>query len=1549
MKASAESIECLNEAASAVLSLHTDVQRHLKGLKGIEGFCRERLRTALAAQFSHGLDVDKDRLWLPQTDRVAIGPPFYRDLTTHSYWVSHTLLEAAMQNFTAAEEQVGDDGMPAQARLESATALLQPTAFARCCRALDLGRLYQEHLLQVFDIEAPASAVDESPVALAIKKLRGAAFKLDIWVAFLKQHISRAALDMLQLFQARGATTKHSDIMYGNRPVIIQGLEAHTACLWGAVVFSTRSIEEFSNEKCIVYMPGDAQRCVYEYALFSDFQEHIEEQLKAPLYAQAFTRYIDEASRLDFFKAVSDNAGLGRIKQRLINTDLMSFYWQSLVGKLQLDSRILAVPTEDVDAEERQKRLDGYWEAGLTLANIGALFIPVLGELMMGVAIGQLVGEVYDGVEDWRAGDKQQALSHLTNVVTNVAMLAVFAAGNAALKVRAGQSSSAAFFDDFEAVENTGQRRLWKRSLKAYRQSVDISVKADADGIYREGGKTYLKLDDDVLAVNLDQASNTWRIMHPTDPKAFTPAVALNGDGGWRYIAERPSEWENASYALMRLAPDLVNVGNNRLAAVQEITHSPLSRLQQWGLQDRPVSPRFRDQAQRFMLEQRIRDCIWHLENEGQPTADNQVLLLHALPALPQWPKHSFFELFDAQGNLIDSYPQGLTVTAEHRAIRLSEHQLRYEGAMGIALEGIGPQEREQLLSGTPDAATPGQRLAGRLASWMKEEPGVLFDKLYQAYDRPSSGEHMLFKQRFAHLPVKAAQQLLDHASSFERLRLFTDRRIPMRLAQEARETMEQVLVDRACAELYLPGRGLFHAEFKPFQLLQRLPGWSDDFALELRDGSVHGSLLERIGPQNAAVRRIVVKLDDLHEAFDEAGKTLGPATSGPDSLFDACLRTLPPRQMEALTFFESDRPYGFKLRLSVYEQAIKDRAAVARLLKGQTLEHAETRVFCEQAHPPAAVVTHAHPRTLVRKTRRLFPLFSEAQVSQFLDEQGADHLQRAESIKALEEQLKALRASLKFWKHSPPGAASELQASRRQVADLIENAWRRLAFVRGEGRDTVLGLNLEGMRVGGLPTLPAQVSFRHLRNVSLNNMELDNNVAYFLKSFTHLESLDLGRNKISRLPEILSHMPGLKRLMLPSNGLSLTDYTLGKLANMRNLVTLDLSDNALGGTPDVGKMLDLVNLKLRATGLSELPVGLSRLPKLDFVDLRENVITQLPDWLFEAPRSFAERINLRLNPLSANSVSSINVYRGRTGIGMGFLEDDIAAMNESSARQLWLPALASEKQAIWTDFKDDPRGEALFKLLAELGHSADTEFVHEDQVRRVWEVLEAAHGNAELRDQVFNLAANPINCNDAAATNFSHLEVAVRVHQATEASERGASTSALLREGRSLFRLDQLEKLAHEHSLTDPTADPAEVSLAYRTGLVESLDLPGQPTHMRYARLSGVTGSDLELAAARVRNAELSSQFMDYLVERKFWRAHLHRRYPLRFERMNEPFQGEQAAVLERSHSMPDADFQRQLSDISERRQASEGGLLRTLTQEELKSVDLGCTLTGS
>ncbi|MCZ7166798.1 leucine-rich repeat domain-containing protein, partial [Salmonella enterica] len=94
------------------------------------------------------------------------------------------------------------------------------------------------------------------------------------------------------------------------------------------------------------------------------------------------------------------------------------------------------------------------------------------------------------------------------------------------------------------------------------------------------------------------------------------------------------------------------------------------------------------------------------------------------------------------------------------------------------------------------------------------------------------------------------------------------------------------------------------------------------------------------------------------------------------------------------------------------------------------------------------------------------------------------------------------------------------------------------------------------------LPTLPPEVKFEHVRQLSLRNMGLNDDVGYFLKHFKGLNTLELTDNQVTRLPEVLQQMKHLRRLYLANNQLQLTEYTRTKLGDLRGLTVLDLTNN---------------------------------------------------------------------------------------------------------------------------------------------------------------------------------------------------------------------------------------------------------------------------------------------------------------------------------------------------------------------------------------------------
>ena len=84
-----------------------------------------------------------------------------------------SLLHMALQNFSADEARA--QHYPGESRLQSAGAArgmiaVAPHDFAQGCRALDLGRLYQRHISEVFQFDT-----DEQPGQLIHGKWRGIA------------------------------------------------------------------------------------------------------------------------------------------------------------------------------------------------------------------------------------------------------------------------------------------------------------------------------------------------------------------------------------------------------------------------------------------------------------------------------------------------------------------------------------------------------------------------------------------------------------------------------------------------------------------------------------------------------------------------------------------------------------------------------------------------------------------------------------------------------------------------------------------------------------------------------------------------------------------------------------------------------------------------------------------------------------------------------------------------------------------------------------------------------------------------------------------------------------------------------------------------------------------------------------------------------------------------------------------------------------------------------------------------------------------------------
>ncbi|MFJ4194237.1 NEL-type E3 ubiquitin ligase domain-containing protein [Pseudomonas sp. NPDC089534] len=1545
LKATAQRITALVQAARELRVSQVKAETGLSRLQPLKAFCASGLTHALQLRWPVAFEVESDCLTLKGVERGE-----------------RTLLDAAMQNFT--EEEAGTAGLPkgSEVRLKNqpkGVAGLTPSAFAGLCRSLDLGRRYQDHFTQVFGLQERAGQTEVAgALGQDIVELKKRLLAFDMHLALMKGDITLPGFQMLQRLVGADGVADAGALRYEGRPVRMQGLGLRDTCIWGVVVFSQRPVEEHPGEWCLVYMPGEPYRPLFEYPDFNTFKVYLTLKLGLRSYAAPFSRYLDEDSKADFFKAFARTRNLGKVEARPIARTLFDFMLHSHVGKLRIDAQVLAVPTADVDAEASRERWLGYLDTGVTIAGLAGFFLPVVGELMMGVAVGQLLAEAYEGIEDWGSGDRHDALAHMLGVAENVALMAATAGAAKSLGtvVRQSFARHPEFFGRFGAVfDRTGRSRLWMQSLQGYEQpaATETPTPVGSSGVYQAGDRTFLRIGDKHYAVALDPDSKTWRIRHPTRKAAFAPEPLPNGEGGWLCPGEQVEQWRDPAYVLKRMDPRLSGIDDRQLGMIRKLTDTPLDELHRLAQDSAPLPLRLQDMAKRFELDGKLRRFIADMEQgiAGDPL--HAQAQLHALPLLKGWPQGRYIEVLDGEANVMVTYPP-TAVSDPDLCVHVTETQLAAGQLLQAILGGLYPEEVQTLIGAPAVGEGQDAQLAKRLGAEVKAGRRPLFERLYRQYDSDGASDVNKACEQFPGTPGRCARQLIDEAPSVERQHLRATGRLPLGLAQRMHQIRDAVRMDRALAGFHLPELAEDDTHRLGIRLLPRLDGWQADWRLELRDQTFHGPLLEGIGKQGAApAETCTIVKSSAGYSVHKGEQSLGRVLPGPESLYAAVLKGMPQTLRSATGFAESGPGDAARLRGRLLEVALDGRLDAERALINDLPLPVRKGVACVQGDSPVGSPKHAD--ALRRKVKRLYPLFSDAQANALLDGLGPDHLTRARAVRQLQQTLKDLTASLGRWSEDDEalkamgGELGQARQSRRQAARLIVEAWRRKTRMA----DGHCSLRLDDMRIGTLPHLPAHASFDHVRQVSLKNMQLNDDGVYFLKVFQKAESLDLDGNRLTRLPEVISHMPALTRLSLSDNRVQLTEQTLAKLSGLRSLHSLNLSGNALGATPDVGKMFDLRFLSLRNTRATELPKGLSRLPNLDRVDLRDNDIRQLPDWLFQMPRRMSETVNLRHNPLQDPSRTQLLAYRDRVGVGMGFIEDDITRLSEQQAKALWFKDQAGQmfeqRNRVWVAFKEDSRADGLFRLLSELGGTADSEYAHQDMARRVWRVLRAAEADATLCEQILDLAANPIHCMDSAALNFSHLEVAVEVHQVTHRqTDAEASAADLLRLGRRLFRLDRVDKLAQAHIASHPRVDPLEVGLAYRTGLAEGLDLPGQPRHMRFEFLSGVTREDLEAALIKVRNAELSTEFPAFLAQQPFWCDLMMQQHPRQFGTAQAIYPPRLQALFEKADTLTDADYLEQVNAISLERQAAETNLMKRLTDDVIKRIELGvCALS--
>ncbi|WP_445758212.1 NEL-type E3 ubiquitin ligase domain-containing protein [Pseudomonas orientalis] len=404
----------------------------------------------------------------------------------------------------------------------------------------------------------------------------------------------------------------------------------------------------------------------------------------------------------------------------------------------------------------------------------------------------------------------------------------------------------------------------------------------------------------------------------------------------------------------------------------------------------------------------------------------------------------------------------------------------------------------------------------------------------------------------------------------------------------------------------------------------------------------------------------------------------------------------------------------------------------------------------------------------------------------------------------------------------------------------------------------------------------------------------------------------------------------------------------------------LDMSHNDLEAF-DASAFSRLETLDLSYNSLSTWPEGVLAAPHLTRLDLSGNVLTHLPPGLLSgAHDALVAGTDLSGNPTLAPATREelyqyANTHRLTTLMGVrraeldawhqrfqagsdsdsdsgsdpdsdddsdGDSDDDqgadvepVEALPEPqhivapASLEPWLegstPGQIAPRTALWDQLAQAPDHERFFWLMSSLRLTSEFNFNRASLTQRVWDVIEAATANAELRSLLFAEAETHGTCIDGRILTSSQMEVRVFEHRALHGiplQRPDLRGRALLDLSWQLFRLDRVDQWA-EASATG--LDRAEERLRYRIGLTrgwpDGLELPGQPEYMAFGR--PIEGAQRAQIQANISALESTDEFVEYLIAQDHWVRYLDERYPEQLDALNQEF-AQRYEALEDDHA---------------------------------------------
>lgn len=1468
---------------------------------------------------------------------------------------------------------------------------ITPTAFAHMCRSLDLGGKYLAHVNSVVknkpEVEQAFILKERCrfEVLSHIARMKG-----DISEQVYQVLLEVAKPDGQAVWRA-------GPVQYCAPELFATKDDWGTALHGVVLIEPHRSkhkadaAPDEDDGPLVVYMPGEPRHPIKEYPSISAFLDYLRVNLNDANYQTYFTRFIDAKDYSAFFEKLQrilnphgsfDPAADLSLHRSLWDSHPFEDLYTQAFAKLIADAKVLAVPVESHDSVgtlEPLKMITGILHFGFHLADV---FLPAS-------EVRDLAKDAFIAAEDWLDGDHEKALSQLYEIGKDLVLAAapklareyerlerIYEDGKQAvdavqdlLRVIASSDASAqpnglnedeitdlqpldleqvrnlakpsAFIESLAQIKSEdGRTRLWKPDLASLEQpdALPSGASLDDHSLFRTHGKTWLSMGGHYYQIAFDSLLNKWRVVTPDGRQKYSPILQTNGAGAWRAEGEDPMGWD-AYKAFRRLHGDCVALSDSKIKQILRITQIDEALLRQIHTDKLEPPALLIDCTQRFLIDKEVTDFIDLMQKMGavehSGLSDNGGVssiepYLDFIVTMPGWPEHRALRRVDAQGQVLSRHTKGQSASRTVDVVYTPGHMLAFLDAL---LRGLQPVEVESLLVNARPRPSFGQQLALRIAAEAKGRRRSLFDLLYAAKTRSVDPLVKLLQRDFPSLPCRVAREIISLADNVELQRMSSAARIPLRLAEHAREYLQQLRINHALESLYLHMESP-DSDVVSLDLIHSLPLWPRDLVVEMRRNTFDGPLIYRTGGTDTAASAanvVLVQTGTDYQTFNPQGeRTL---------LGNSRLRTALSNTLSSRTRLNHDVR---ELEELLGDLATTQRSKVKRALGMQQskprinwpIRSNDGRIGYRLSSRVRGLFdrfrTNAPAFSPELAVKGLYPQFTSHQITVFLQALAAGCTgtvqEKKDWVRARLNELTAEYTSLEHvldgWvaqaRYAQPEPLAGVSIDAREAARIaILACWRRQPESRIDpsAPDSAHQLNLVNLDIGALP--PIMTNFNHVQALRLENIALTTSGAQeFIRRFPELRRLSLSNNRIESVPETLDQLTSLGTLTLSHNPIQVDGRGVQRLQRLSQLKILLLEGRDINITAplDVSRWPSLVEIRLRDCGMPTLPLGLDVRETLRHVDLRRNRITDIDEQTLRAiagrPRLY---LRLHQNPLNAETIARAaslfdEVALVRMGIGT------TQADNWARSTAQWLSETGNEQQhQRWEFLQREPGAEAFVLLVNDLLQTADYRDNRRLLTERLWRIIDAMAGSEALQQELFALAAHPETCGDGTMITFNMLDIRVQVFQ-LESLPGGKAPVDMFKLMRGLERLDELERIALEdfnaRVVTQPRLDQVEVRLVYPTRLREELALPGQSQGMLFEGISGVDESMLANAKARVLARESTPEFLQSLITRKDWMTFLEDHFQKDFDKVRLPFHERQDLLDAQHETMTDDDY---------------------------------------